>query len=96
MNDNLDSRTLFVVSELFYPEDTSTGYFVTKIAEGLAEQNSVKAICSKPTYSERHLEVPSREVHNGVDIHRVLSTRMNKDKLIGRFLNLLTFSLAAA
>ena len=28
---------LWVVSELYYPEETSTGYYLTKIAEGLTD-----------------------------------------------------------
>jgi hypothetical protein len=87
---------VFVISELYYPEDTSTGYFITKIAEGLAENHPVEAICSKPTYSERHMDVPFRETHRGVKIRRVRSTRMNKDRIIGRLANLVTFTLGAA
>lgn len=87
---------VFVISELYYPEDTSTGYFITKIAEGLAENHPVEAICSKPTYSERHLDVPFRETHGRVEIRRVRSTRMNKDGIIGRIANLITFTLGAA
>jgi hypothetical protein len=30
------------VSELYYPEETSTGYYLTRIAEGLAEHRDVK------------------------------------------------------
>lgn len=86
---------LWIVSELFYPEETSTGYFVTKIAEGLSDRVEVHAICSRPTYSERHLPVAWREVHKGVHIYRMRSTRMDKDALAGRLLNLVTFSLTA-
>lgn len=91
-----DNYRIFVISELYYPEDTSTGYFITKIAEGLAEHRPVEAICSKPTYSERHLDVPFRETHQRVEIRRVRSTRMNKDRIIGRVVNLVTFTLGAA
>jgi colanic acid biosynthesis glycosyl transferase WcaI len=96
MNAEPDKNKVFVISELYYPEDTSTGYFITKIAEGLAERCPVEAICSKPTYSERHLDVPFLESHRGVEIRRVRSTRMNKDRIIGRFVNLVTFTLGAA
>jgi len=85
-------RRLWVVSELFYPEETSTGYFLTKIAEGLAGELEVHAICSRPTYSERELEVPWSETHKGVHIHRMRSTRFHKDRLPGRILNAATFS----
>jgi colanic acid biosynthesis glycosyl transferase WcaI len=96
MNVPLGKNRVFVISELYYPEDTSTGYFITKIAEGLAENHPVEAICSKPTYSERHMDVPFRETHRGVKIRRVRSTRMNKDRIIGRLANLVTFTLGAA
>ena len=89
-------QRLWVVSELYYPEETSTGYFVTRIAEGLSAQFEVHAVCSKPTYSERHLQVPARERHGGVEIHRVPSTRFDKDKVAGRIGNLLSFTLSAA
>lgn len=96
MTERPGKSRIFVVSELYYPEDTSTGYFVTHIAEGLSEHYPVSAICSKPTYSERHLDVSFRETHRGVDIKRVRSTRMNKDSMLGRAVNLLTFTLGAA
>jgi glycosyltransferase involved in cell wall biosynthesis len=85
---------LWIVSELYYPEETSTGYFVTKIAEGLADRMEVHALCSRPTYSERHLDAPWFERHGGVAIHRTRSTRFDKDSLIGRMVNLVTFSIA--
>jgi len=88
-------RRLWVVSELYYPEETSTGYFVSRIAEGLSASLDVHAVCSKPTYSERHLQVPARERHGGVEIHRVFSTRFDKDKAAGRIANLLSFTLSA-
>lgn len=87
---------LWVVSELYYPETTSTGYFVTGIAEGLAGNFDVRALCSKPTYSEHGQQVARRETHAGVDIRRMRSTSFPKDWLPGRLLNMLTFSIAVA
>ncbi|TCP29364.1 glycosyltransferase family 4 protein [Sphingomonas sp. BK235] len=84
---------LWVVSELFYPETTSTGYFLTGIAEGLAVDHDVHALCSRPTYSERGQRVPWREQHKGVTIQRVRSSTFAKDWLLGRVLNMITFSL---
>ena len=86
---------LWVVSELYYPEETSTGYFLTRIAEGLAEEFDVQVVCSRPTYSERHLPVAWREERHGTTIHRMRSTRMDKDRFVGRVLNLVSFTLAA-
>lgn len=92
----MSGRRLLVVSELYYPEETSTGYFVTHIAQGLASHFGVTALCSQPTYSERHLKAPRSERHAGVEIRRVWSTRFGKDRLAGRLLNLLTFTASVA
>ncbi len=86
---------LWVVSELYYPEETSTGYFLTRIAEGLADEFDVQVVCSRPTYSERHLEVTWREERRGTTIHRMRSTRLDKDSFVGRVLNFVSFTLVA-
>jgi glycosyltransferase involved in cell wall biosynthesis len=81
-----------MISELYYPEETSTGYVLTKIAEGLAERFSVHALCSQPTYSSRGQRAPARETHNGVDIERVWGATLNKNVLWQRLLNTLSIS----
>ena len=41
--------TLWIISELYFPEQTSTGYILTKIAEGLAEEYNVQVITGPAT-----------------------------------------------
>jgi colanic acid biosynthesis glycosyl transferase WcaI len=84
-----------VVSELYYPEDTSTGYFLTGIAEGLAESHNVRVLCAQPTYSARGIRAPKQEIHNKVHIYRCWSTTLKKETLLLRLLNLLTISLSS-
>ncbi|MCL0086755.1 glycosyltransferase family 4 protein [Thermodesulfovibrionales bacterium] len=84
------STRILVFSELYYPEETGTGYFMTKIAEGLSADFSVMAICAQPTYSMRGTRAPAKEIHNGVSIQRYFSTTFNKDILILRLLNILS------
>lgn len=86
---------LWIVSELYYPEQTSTGYFLTKIAEGLADTFDVEVICGKPSYSERGMAVARRERRHRTTIHRMRSTHFNKDRLVLRAINALTLALAA-
>ncbi len=86
--------TVWVVSELYYPEETSTGHFMTKIAEGLAKEYSVRVLCAQPSYSRRGTRVPAHETHNGVDIWRCPSTTLNKDIFIFRLVNLVTISIS--
>lgn len=86
------TRTIWVASELYHPELTSTGFFVTGIAEKLAERRRVEVLCGQPTYSMRGTRHPGNEVRNGVRIWRALSTTFDKDRLAGRALNTLTLT----
>lgn len=90
---------LWLISELYYPEDTSTGYIMTRLAEGLATRGlpwEVWAIAAQPSYSMRAHTAPRRESRNGVEIYRVRSTRFDKDRPIKRLVNMATVSASVA
>lgn len=87
-------RTLWVVTELYYPEMTSTGYYLTKIAEGLADDFDVKVLCGQPNYSAKGTRAPKREVHKNVEINRVFGTTLDKNVILFRIVNMLTLSAA--
>jgi len=78
---------VWVVSELYYPEETSTGYILTKIAEGLASGRSVGVITSQPNHSARGARVPRHEVRSAVAVFRGWSTKLNRHVLMYRMLN---------
>lgn len=86
---------IFIVSELYYPEETSTGYIVTKIAEGLAETFPVQVITGPPDYSGFKAAAKS-EVRNRVRIDRVSAINLNKNRIASRLMRsiLLSFKLA--
>ncbi len=83
---------LWVISELYYPEETSTGYYLTRIAEGLTDKFDVKVISGQPNYSARGTIAPKREDHKGVEIFRVAGTRLDKNVIAFRIINMLTLS----
>ena len=83
-------RRLWVLSELYYPEETSTGYLLTRIAEGLATDFDVRVLCSQPTYASRGLRALGTEVRNGVRIRRCPSTTLDRTVRVHRLLNVLT------
>jgi glycosyltransferase involved in cell wall biosynthesis len=89
-----EKRTLWVVSELYYPEETSTGYYLTRIAEGLAEDFDVKVLCGQPNYSARGTRAPKREIHKNVEIFRAFGTTFDKNIILFRLINMLTFSIS--
>ncbi|MGB6192025.1 MAG: glycosyltransferase family 4 protein [Terracidiphilus sp.] len=83
---------VWVISELYYPELTSTGYFLTGIAEGLAETCAVSVLCGQPSYWLRGVRAPTREERNGVQIRRCWATTFNKNKAAFKVVNMLTIS----
>ncbi|HEV7425815.1 MAG TPA: glycosyltransferase family 4 protein [Thermoanaerobaculia bacterium] len=83
---------VWVISELYYPELTSTGYFLTHIAEELARRYDVGVLAAQPTYSARGVRAPTRERIRGVAVVRCRSTRFHKDKLLGRIANAVTLT----
>lgn len=89
-----NGQRVWLVSELYFPELTSTGYFVTGIAEGLARMHRVAVLCSQPSYWARGVRAPWHEVLNGVDVRRCWGTTLNKNKLLFKLINLITFSVS--
>jgi colanic acid biosynthesis glycosyl transferase WcaI len=91
---SVQKKTLWVVSELYYPEETSTGYYLTRIAEGLTENFNVKVLCGQPNYSGRGIRAPKREVHKDVEIFRALGTTFDKNVIFLRLVNIFTLSFS--
>ena len=89
-----NKQKLWVVSELYYPEETSTGYYLTRTAEAMAEAFDVKAICGQPNYAARGTRAAKRETRNGVEIFRVGGTTLNKNVIFFKLINMVTLSIA--
>ncbi len=81
---------LWVITELYYPENNQTGYYLTKIAEGLTDDFEVKVICGQPNYAARGKKAPLNEIHKKVEIFRVWGTTLDKNVLAYRLINMLT------
>jgi glycosyltransferase involved in cell wall biosynthesis len=87
------TQRLWIISELYYPELTSTGYYLTQIAESLASEADIRVICGRPNYSARTAPAIAFETRNNVQIRRVTALRLNKNILLFRLLNMLSLSL---
>ncbi|CAA6693588.1 MULTISPECIES: glycosyltransferase family 4 protein [unclassified Lentimonas] len=88
-------KQIRIISELYYPEETSTGYFVTGIAEGLAASGgcAVSVLCAQPTYSQKGVLAPKRESRNGVGIQRLAAPAADNKTLLGRLWNTLSLTV---
>ncbi len=87
-------NTLWILSEVYYPEEISTGYYLTSIAEGLAKHRSVKVLTGQPKHMSRGQRAAKRETRNGVDIIRAWGTTLDKNIFAFRLINMLTIGLS--
>lgn len=88
---------IWIVTELFYPDETSTAFILTKIANALSESHDVNVICGPSSYSGDSLSVTSsgNYLDSRVVVHRVSDTKLDKNRLISRILRffVITFKL---
>ena len=90
MSEQRSSSRLWVVSELYAPDDAATAHLMTQIAEHAAKSQSVCVLCAQPTYTLRGKKAPTRENRNDVDVIRCWSTTFSKDNLVLRVVNMAT------
>ena len=89
----MKKNKIWVISEYFHPNiSSSTGYFMTSIAEKLAENNSVSAITATKNQFNRN----SSKVYKKIEIIRVKDINLSKNNLIQRFFKLviMTFRMS--
>ncbi|MCP4714283.1 MAG: glycosyltransferase family 4 protein [Deltaproteobacteria bacterium] len=89
------AQKFFLISQVFYPDETATAAILTDIAAELAKDPavSVEVWCAQPSYSTRQRQ-KSKVIHNNMEIFYMPGTNFPKAVLAGRLLNYLTFSLA--
>ncbi|TSA19534.1 glycosyltransferase WbuB [bacterium] len=85
---------LFIFSELYYPDDSATGYILTRIAEGLAKSYEVHVLCGPLNPHGRIAGESAGKTRNGVTIERCSGTALNKNSDLLRLVNLLTVSFS--
>lgn len=87
-------KRLWIISEFYYPIVTSTGYYMTEIAEYLAQKGlNVNVITTGSKYNEINTYiVPKKEVRNAVSIERVLGREIDKNDFFKRIIRLTILS----
>lgn len=87
-------NTLWILTEVYYPEEISTGYYLTEIAEGLAKQRTVKVITGQPKHMSRGQRADKHEWRNDVEIFRASGTTLDKNVFLFRLFNMLTIGIS--
>ena len=84
---------IVVLSELYLPAESGTGFLMGKIAEGLANQYAVTVLSGYPTEPQVP-RIPAIENRNNVIVQRCRGTKLDKNKVWSRTLNLFTISFS--
>ena len=78
--------TLWIISELFPPEETSTGYIMGEIANAMTQKYEVKVICGPEVYDEKKKSFSndSLSIDQCVELIRVAPVKENKESKLSR------------
>ncbi|MDP2885465.1 MAG: glycosyltransferase family 4 protein [Ignavibacteria bacterium] len=85
---------VFILSEVYFPDDSATGYVLTHLAEGLAPFYDVHVLCGRTARRATNTRTTVREERRGVTIERCATTFFDKNIVMLRFINLVTICLS--
>ncbi|WP_172915887.1 glycosyltransferase family 4 protein [Capnocytophaga canimorsus] len=84
-------KKLWIVSELFYPDQTSTAYILSKIADKMVEKYDVSVIAGAFLYDENsEISKSYFELNDSIEIIRMKSKKRDKNKLLQRAVKLIS------
>ena len=79
-------ETLWIISELFPPEETSTGYIMGEIANAMTMKYEVKVICGPEVYDEKKKSVSGKanSIDERIELIRVAPVKEDKSSKFSR------------
>jgi glycosyltransferase involved in cell wall biosynthesis len=83
----------WIITQLFYPDETSTGYVMTKIAETLSEHGEVNVICGSSNYQSKNLNT-YKTLEGYIKIYRIQTPNLDKNKIVFRLYVFLFFTIS--
>lgn len=84
---------IWIFTELFYPEETSTAFIMSKIAERLSTKyTTVNVVCSDNSYSQSS-KCTANKLPKNILIHRIKTLFINKKSSIIRTFRFIELSL---
>lgn len=90
----MEKQTLWIVTELFPPDETSTSYILGEIANAMVRKYKVKVICGPEIYDKRkQLDKNNRfKFDNSIELFRVNGADLDKNTTKGKALSFLLMS----
>ena len=86
-------QTLWIITELFPPEETSTAYIMGEIANAMTSKYDVRVICGPAVYdSSKRIVTDGVVISDSIRVTRVNAVAENKDSKISRIKKFLLIS----
>lgn len=91
------SGRIIFINRYFHPDHSATSQMLSDLAFGLAREGaSVAVVTSRQRYDDPQAALPAKETIEGVEVHRIATTRFGRKSVLGRAVDYLTFYLSAA
>ncbi len=88
-------KKIWIVTELFYPEETAVAFIFTRIANFLSKSYKVCVICGPEYYDKHKIKFTDNvELSPGIEIFRVRTFPFDKNSLVQRTLKLVHLSIS--
>ena len=87
-------QRLWIVTELFPPDETSTSYILGEIANAMAKKYCVGVICGPEIYDKRKaLDINNKfNLDESIEVHRAKGADLDKNTTKGKILSFLLMS----
>jgi glycosyltransferase involved in cell wall biosynthesis len=91
---NVENKTFFLISQVFFPDEVSTAALFTDLCVTLANEHNydVRVWCAQPSYTTLKRQ-PRKLKYKDVNISYIQSTNFSKNSIFGRLVNYFTFSV---
>ena len=88
------NQRLWIVTELFPPDETSTSYILGKIANAMVLKYRVGVICGPEIYDKRKKldKTNSFRLDESIEVHRTEGAGLDKNTIRGKDLSLMLMS----
>lgn len=86
-------KSVKLLSEYFYPEPTATGKLMAQLGSELSKKGfKVEVYTRRPNHrAKNNAKLPRKEIYNGVKINRLPCIQLDKENLLFRIINWLSF-----
>lgn len=87
-------QRLWIITELFPPDETSTSYIMGEIANAMVQKYKVGVICGPEIYDKRKkVDVNNKfKLDDSIDIYRTEATDLDKNTMKGKAISFLLMS----